>query len=617
MIVLRANPRVLSAVASCVIALFVGAGARAQAPEALPAPQPLAPTPLHQARDRAAAAPADELPAGGVRVERLGDISRQAIGLPDIDRTQFGLDLWRGTSQPIVETLLPRLPARMRSPAMQALARRLLLTAAEPPSGVEGTGSLVAIRIERLLAMGELDGAQELLARAPASDDPLLAESAVRLHFLGGDPASACNIIRGRGTAQADTFWQQVLIACQALAGQRNEALFGLNLLREQDGAVDPTFQALVERVAGMDAPAPDPLHLTAVNFALLQATDGQATDGQAANGVDAALEPALARVVSGAATADADARLAAAHDAATLGALDPQALPALYQAVAFTDDERANPLTAATAIGGPRALALLYLEAQAQTIPAARAEVLRHLVELARAQGDGVLAARLIAPLLTPAGQVVELAWFAPIAARILLGAGDGEGAVEWYRTLNPSLGGETAQNRAALWPLLRVALGDGGSGLDRIAAAGAGPAVVSIGRGLRWQPNSLADWRAVQESRSPETAADRAASLLSVLTALDEPLGEGDLLAMADAEPQPQTAMLPVADMWFGLARAAGQDRVGETVLRALVILGDEGPSGIHPIVLHQVVASLTRVGLQSEARALALEALLAAGL
>ena len=612
MIVFRASRRNNRAVVAvcCSIALVVGAAAHAQGV----APAQLGPTPLHQARKPAVGEPppAIERPAGDVRVEQLGNVSREVIGLTDADQGRFGLDLWRGTRREVVEALLPHLPSRIRSPAMLSLARRLLLTAAEPPAGEAGETPLIALRIERLIAMGAIDEAQELLARTPASDDQRLAQASARLHLLRSDPGSACDIMRNARASYIASFWQRVLIACQALAGQQNEALFGLSLLREQNDTLDSTFEALIEIITGADAAPPQPIRLTALNFALLQAAGYPITEG-----FGDVSDPALARAIAAGESSTADARLQSAHDAAAMGALDPQALRKLYAAIDFSADERANPLSAATAIGGPRGLALLYREAEAQAIPAARAEVLRHLIVLARAQGDAVLAARLVAPLITPAAQAAELAWFAPLAARVLLAAGDAPQALEWYRTLNPSLGGQAASDQAELWPLLRVALGDGGRGLGQLAAGNAGPAVVSINRGVRWEKRSLANWRAAQDARAPETAGGRAASLLSVFTALDEPLSEADWLAMADAEPRPEAASLPTADLWFGLARAANQNRVGESVLRALLVLGDDGPAGVHPIVLYRVVASLTQVGLQPQARALALEALLAAGL
>jgi hypothetical protein len=67
----------------------------------------------------------------------------------------------------------------------------------------------------------------------------------------------------------------------------------------------------------------------------------------------------------------------------------------------------------------------------------------------------------------------------------------------------------------------------------------------------------------------------------------------------------------------LWRSLANAADQVNVGETILLSLLTLGQAGPTQVDPTVLRQVVSSLQAIGLDDEARALALEAAVAAGL
>ena len=47
------------------------------------------------------------------------------------------------------------------------------------------------------------------------------------------------------------------------------------------------------------------------------------------------------------------------------------------------------------------------------------------------------------------------------------------------------------------------------------------------------------------------------------------------------------------------------------------ALMALGEDGPAGADPLLLRQVLVSLRTAGFETEARALAVEAALAAGL
>jgi hypothetical protein len=69
------------------------------------------------------------------------------------------------------------------------------------------------------------------------------------------------------------------------------------------------------------------------------------------------------------------------------------------------------------------------------------------------------------------------------------------------------------------------------------------------------------------------------------------------------------------PSQDDLQAIDKAAAQQHVGETTLRALVILGSGGPAGASPQTLHHVLAALDRVNLHDEARALAFEAIAAA--
>ena len=60
-----------------------------------------------------------------------------------------------------------------------------------------------------------------------------------------------------------------------------------------------------------------------------------------------------------------------------------------------------------------------------------------------------------------------------------------------------------------------------------------------------------------------------------------------------------------------------ATNESRLGETVTYALLALGDGGPGAASALTLDTVVRALRAMGLEREARALALEAVLARAL
>ena len=72
-----------------------------------------------------------------------------------------------------------------------------------------------------------------------------------------------------------------------------------------------------------------------------------------------------------------------------------------------------------------------------------------------------------------------------------------------------------------------------------------------------------------------------------------------------------------MPSPAVQRGLDEASRSGRKGETVLLALLSLGDVGTVGADPATLFDVISALRRVGLADEARAIALEAALGRGL
>jgi hypothetical protein len=64
------------------------------------------------------------------------------------------------------------------------------------------------------------------------------------------------------------------------------------------------------------------------------------------------------------------------------------------------------------------------------------------------------------------------------------------------------------------------------------------------------------------------------------------------------------------------LALRNAAAARRIGETVLFALIAIGDRGPGLSDPGALTEALTALRRIGLDAEARDLAIEAAIANG-
>ncbi len=583
------------------------------------APLPLKP----EAEPPAPEAPAPEVQPmvqPEIRIRGLGEVDPEAIGLLEAGQGGFGAGMWAQTPRNVVELLLPRLPAGFGGRAAGALMRRLLLSSTPPPAGEERAASLVALRVERLLAMGDFAAAADLLGASPGrSTDPDLMHSAVTLHLFAYDFAAACNLVRNVDQGAGAGFWQRALIFCQAQMGEQTQALFGLDLLRE-GGEVDETFVALVEALAGGGGAEAAPGTATAFTLALLRAAERPVP---AVYVVDAG--PAILRAIANSDNADIGLRLEAAQRAEAAGGLSAEELVAIYDLVELSPQELAEPSQAAKADGGLRGELILHRAARERVVPTARAELLRQMLNQAQARGAHATAARLAAPLLADIPPSSEFAWFAGDAARALLAAGRADLALSWYRLaqISASTDGNAAVAEAVLWPLLRLALGDGGAVAEvEEGRPPAGPQVVAVRplapvSPLAWDGGRLTAWRSTRDVFAPEAAGDQIMLLYSLFEALGEPLSESDWQVLVGAAASEPAARPPAAELWFGLERAAAEGRVGETVLRALIMLGEDGLGRTDPIVLAAAIRGLVKVGLAEEARSLAVEAAFAAGL
>ncbi len=525
----------------------------------------------------------------GVNVDALRTIRPDSSGALTLASGGFGVETWKRTSRPLADALIAGLPVATTSPAMRALMRRLLLSVATPPEGEAAPGSFVALRAKSLAAMGDLEGVNALLDAIPS---PLVNDELVRIEadsrFLANDNARACALAAGQIGLGDNPYWQKAYVFCQALADQHDMAALGVALMRDA-GEDDAAFFALVDALSmghGVvieNLPDASPLHLAMA----------RAAKAQLPADVVASNRPGVLRAVATSPNAPVEMRLEAAERAEAAGALSVGTLRQLYTSVAFSEDDLANPLSKTEAETGPLSRALLYRTALVQTVPTAKAEVVVRALELGR-EGDRYSSTvRAFLPVIRQIAPSTVLVWFAPEAVRAFLGAGEYQPALEWLELLrgDAMFNASSAATMDELTVLILLA------DLDQ-RAEGAAPALE------RW-------WRG-----EGNAATSNAAVLFTLFESLGAeiptPLWE-ELLMDAPLV----TAAVPSPAHWSTLAAAARSGRVGETVLLALLSLGEGGPGHANPVVLGHVLRSLVAIGLEIEARAIAVEAALAAGL
>ena len=246
-------------------------------------------------------------------------------------------------------------------------------------------------------------------------------------------------------------------------------------------------------------------------------------------------------------------------------------------------------PLPPPPAIPGPIGRARLYQAAGGTLQPQARARLLQASLDRARHQGGYLLAAQVDMAYLLPLTPAPELAWFAGDAGRALYATGHYEQANAWLEMARARGNPQTAAAVSALAVYARI--------------AGVGPA-------LSWDPASLEKWRQsrrqqrrgaapLRHFRGPGRAHGRR-------LVLDRPTGRG---CRRRQGPRSRPAVR---------SRATPPRRIASARRCSSPSMpwGPRGRRGCNPLALSRVITGLRQIGLDSEARAIAMEAAIAAG-
>lgn len=601
----RANGRLLAALVvapSLVIASVAAADVRL-APEGpvrlMPRRDLSMPVPPSVRPGEEGAGPTQETaPPSEIQVKDLGSIDPEAVGTLDESSGGFGAGMWLGTPRSTIYRLIGSIPAEIRSPVMRSLAERLLLTAAALPAAEKAAGgdarSVLARRVERLTAMGLIDEARALILASPTrSSDPVLVRLHVETLLLANDLGGACSTAKRDAARLAGSYWQRVAIFCQLLAGDRDGAQLGANILAETPEFDDKAFLSIADMMAQnrpvriVSLPSPTALHL-----AMLRSVNAPLP----ADAVEKATPPLL-RAIGISPNVDLDLRLRAAERAALVGAIDSGRLAQIYMSVEFGETELNTALSTAQQNWTPRGRALLYRSARRQTVPTARAAVIQKAFELARTDGQLLLLVRLYRDLLKDIPVSADMAWFAGEAAKGLLALGERDAARPWVTLLRErQLRDQEARvSRDRLWALALLA------GDDRYRVDDA---------------ESMTAWLGALREDESELAYERAGLALVLMQAAGQQVPEQYWQTLLQP-PRRSPVLVPPPAYGPALENAMRARRVGETVLLSILMLGPDGTLGADAALLRDVVVALRTVGLDREGRTLALEAALVNGL
>ena len=510
----------------------------------------------------------------------------------------LGADLWAGSSLEIARDTIPTLAARPLSGAAARLARNLLSTGGRGPGPSGADAALGAARATALLDLGDAEGA--LLLATGGGDlarDPAMARVAAEAALDLGRPDQACATLAALSLGTDQPYWLRLRAFCLLRAGKGAEAQLAADL-----AAQAPSRDAAFARLIGVAiAGAGDPGPASAVNGVDLALSRRLKLD--LAPAVGSAPAPILAAIASSPGES-AEARSAAGRIALRLGLIDAAPVRDAYLALAASPEP---PPTAEPSVGGPRG------RASARRVPAriAAPSVLDDARSLAAALSATDPAAKeaALAAFLTAGG--ADLAVQSRLAAPAIAGLAPGPLSPEHKALFAAALtlaapgtpGPEAAALRSAIVvdapgapDRTSLAL------LDALMAASADTPVTQTAA------DALAERLALGER--PGRA--RAAAALLVLTALSAakpPLGPAGRAALLGAD-LPAPAAAPALLAVLQIASEAGLK--GETVLLALRVAQAGGGAGPGPADAAAIVGALRRVGLPTEARAVAREAL-----
>ena len=497
------------------------------------------------------------------KVERLEPepaMVAEAGGLP--------MDIWRGLDVKTVEETIAGLSLPPQSGALHALWTRLLTASAEAPGGGRTPAHFDAVRLELLYRSG-LIGAMGARLEATAPDDPIFQAFAIRRDLALNKRESACGtakkLIGRRADLPKPMIGELHLLTgyCAAAEGNMGGAGVAADLAREE-GIDAPVALAALEALAGHGkGPLTPPKQVHVLDYRLLELL-GPVEPTQILDRAEPALYTALALQDN----ADPRSRVAAAEVAARLNAISAAELTAIYQnAPADADDPQL------------RRAELVRLIANEQSAQR-KLQLMKSVVDDARRNGLLQPVARVLAPMLAGLAPSAELQANADTAIEVSIAAGDTRRA----RAFADASG-------ARHWlPLIDIAE----SGLSEDQREGDLAALDEI----------------VRRGRFPAEALHRLATVLDA-TDVNVPIPLWEAMSRT---PQPGTGHLPETGVLAQLQDAAKRKEIARSVLLVMRALGPNGADGAHIIALGDSIRALRRVGLDRDARALGVEALIA---
>jgi hypothetical protein len=536
----------------------------------------------------------------GIEVDALTGPDPAGTGVLGAGQGGFPAQVWQGSRRASVTALLFRAQGGLVSPVLRELLVRLLLTSAPAPAQESGAiggspDAFLAGRVDALMTLGAPDRVLELLARVPRTQQ---GESVMRRQaealLAAGAYDDACRLIDQEIVAyHAEVFWGRGLVFCQIRRNEIDQAMLGLDLLRES-GSLDPLFSALAFHYAGGDMQDAPVAEVSALHIAMMRLMNIPA-NGAVVAGAPPYLWPALLDMTD----IEATQRAELSERAAAAGILSPDGLATVYGGLDLPAEQRAAALSTDPNSSDALDRASLFQAASTEGLDIARAEALERLLKSAALAGRYGVVMTAALPLMERLQPRADLFWFGASAARAFFIDGQLERARAWLRLaeLDAEGGLGSPDLRQSLLPFLLFHGAVNGDPVGEIAALDAG---------------RLVDLEA--DDQHDVEALNRAMALFAALSALGAGLGDNwsDLVAQGVA----QSGRALDGPMILALHEASAAGRAGEAVLLAAALIGERSLGALTAIEVDAILRAFRAIGLSEEARLLGIDVALANG-
>ncbi len=499
--------------------------------------------------------------------------STDVVGVLGKTDGDMGLQAFSGVNGRYLQKVIDTIDAPIASRWASIVLRRALLSKAQTPVGISGA-DWVAARASLLVRMGEANSARLLVQSVDVDQyTPALYASGKQAALASADPAALCPMTEGIDAANKETSWTLARAICSAFSGETALSSAQLDRARSRKGDSNADV-ILAEKVVGV---ASNTRRAVTVNWEEINAIDTWRFGMATATGLEIPerlLQPLNPRMRAWRAQAPLlsfSSRLADAERAAAMGILSSSAIVDFYGAAFDETDpgERAGkPFDALRQayIGttqDARVTAMTQFWSQ---------ESLGGWQDYARLLATARLAAQ-IRPNEEFAEQVPQL-------ISSMLSAGLDTHAAAWGPVVRSA-------DIPLAWGYLAV-------GAPRSVGDVSASAIENFG------------------SAADEGGEIRSRLLFAGLAGLGR-ISATDVSSMAEQFEVPVGRKSAWSD---ALEQAAQRKAVGAVAVLCAVGLQSDRWSDIPPAHLYHIVSALRRVGLEPEARMIAVEAVTRAG-